>query len=356
MTLIASYVLNSHPIIIGDLLLTRNASGAEASTQIPSIRDINKELRGKREISVVGLRQKVNLVSENFCVAWTGSFIHAKSLIQSFREATQGQVISEEQYNDILNSVPLEDTHGVEMLTYHYDVEKNRFSRRNLNMPHFELGQAVDVQVGGTGTAGFIEQFEHFQDFNIVGEANHLAQAVGQTLALCNAFWGLETLIGGGVGDGWGGGFETVYFSKGRFHKLSNVLYLYWEARQLEGDGFDLRFRSRLMKVDYQNENMLIRMSDGDEGEMTDSLFVVSPMFTIPTREEVDIPDYTYEWLNSFVRLQLLDGSYEYLSTVNRYGGTFRPVVIESTPKMYEMAFHDSYLSQILNSIREKIS
>lgn len=356
MTLIASYVLHGHPVIIGDLLLTRGVSDIESTTQIPSVRDINKELHRKREVSVVGLRQKVNLIGGNFCVAWAGSYIHARSIIQHFYDSTGGRDISEDHYNDILNSVPLEDLRNVEMLTYHYDAERERFSRRNLNLPHFELGKAVDIQVGGSGTSEFIQQFEQVQSLEPVGEANALAKAVAQTQVLCNSFWGLETLHGGGVGDGWGGGFETVYFNNGRFQKLSNILYLYWEAQQLEDGDIDLCFRPRLMKTDYQDKNLLIRLSDSDEEEISESIFVVSPMFETSVKQEVTIPDYSYEWLNSFVRLELIDGTFEYLSTVHRYGGAFRPLVVRSTNRAYEIVFDEGYSKQIFKAVKNKLA
>ena len=110
------------------------------------------------------------------------------------------------------------------------------------------------------------------------------------------------------------------------------------------------------MKVDYYKTQMRIFLSDGTHGDMRDSLFMVSPMFDTATDMDVTVPDNSYEWLNSFVRLELLDGSVDFLSSVNRFGGDFRPVKIQTTQKAHEMAFHDSYAKQLTNAITAKLA
>lgn len=356
MTLIASFVLHGCPIVIGDVLLSRKAANHGVDIQIPAVPDINPKLADNHKISIAGLRQKVNLISDNFCVAWTGSYIQARAHIRYLREETQGQIINERRYNEILNAYPVEDMSDLELLTYHYDHDKKRFSRRNRNLPHFELGRAVDIQVGGSGIEEFVPQFLAMEETAFTGVANPLAQAVGHAAVLCNSFWGMETFHGGGLGHGWGGGFEIAYFRRGRFEKLSNILYLYWEARQLAQGGFELVLLPRFMKVDYIGAPMRIFLSDGSGGEFKDSVFVVGPMFDDVTKVDATVRDFSYEWLNSFVRLELADGSVEFLSSINRFGREFRPVKIRTTPSTYKMAYHDSYIKQLTDAIATKLA
>lgn len=356
MTLIASFVLHGCPVVIGDLLLSRRSANHAVDIQVPAVLDINPKLADSHKISVAGLRQKVNLISDNFCVAWTGSYIQARAHMRYLREETQGQIINEERYNEILDAYPVEDMRDLEVLTYLYDHDKKRFSRRNRNLPHFELGLAVDVQLGGSGTEEFVRQFPSMEEAAFSGEAHPLSQAVGRAAMLCNSFWGMEAFLGGGLGQGWGGGFEIAFFRRGKFEKLSNILYFYWEARQLPQGGFELELLPRFMKVDYIGTQMRIFLSDGSGGEFKDSVFVVGPMFDDATNVDATMRVISYEWLNSFVRVELVDGSAEFLSTVNRFGGEFRPVRIQTAANTYEMAFHDGYVQQLTNAIAARLA
>ncbi len=110
------------------------------------------------------------------------------------------------------------------------------------------------------------------------------------------------------------------------------------------------------MKVDYHEAHMRIFCSDGASGENKDSLFCVNPIFETVSCVASTILDISYEWLNSFIRLELKDGSVEYLSSVNRFGGEFRPVIIQTKPNVYEMSFHESYAKQLSDAISVKLA
>ena len=81
MTLIAAQVINGIPIILGDLLLTRERGGNSPNVNcIPTIKRANEHLSSHGEMRIVGLSQKINIVSKNVCIAWSGAKYQASSV------------------------------------------------------------------------------------------------------------------------------------------------------------------------------------------------------------------------------------------------------------------------------------
>jgi hypothetical protein len=85
MTMIARLRRNGVPLYLGDLLITREGGGFE-TIDIPTVADVNAKLPSGVARSVVGLAQKLNLISDRLVVAWAGNLLQARSLIREIAE------------------------------------------------------------------------------------------------------------------------------------------------------------------------------------------------------------------------------------------------------------------------------
>ena len=85
MTMIARLTRNGVPLYLGDLLMTRDGRGSE-KIDIPTVADVNAKFPPEVARSVVGLAQKLNLISDRLVVAWAGNLLQARSLIREIAE------------------------------------------------------------------------------------------------------------------------------------------------------------------------------------------------------------------------------------------------------------------------------
>ncbi len=84
MTIVSAFNVGKNPVVVGDLLL----SGPERSEQsmgIPVVGDITQVFPVGSGWSIVGLRQKVNLVAPNCVIAWADSQLGASIVIKELR-------------------------------------------------------------------------------------------------------------------------------------------------------------------------------------------------------------------------------------------------------------------------------
>jgi hypothetical protein len=84
MTLISAFKIGVCPVVVGDLLLS-GPERLEGETSIPVIGNITRVFPQGSGWSIVGLRQKVNLIAENCVVAWSDSQLAATIIIKELR-------------------------------------------------------------------------------------------------------------------------------------------------------------------------------------------------------------------------------------------------------------------------------
>ena len=118
MTLIAAFVEDGCPILMGDLLTS--APGTSSLGNLPIWRrpDLNIEVEGG--LRLTGLAQKVVIVSDRLCLAWTGPVHLADSLLRYLREAELANPAG--SLVEVFQAYPLRDYGDLEMVAFAYEV------------------------------------------------------------------------------------------------------------------------------------------------------------------------------------------------------------------------------------------
>ena len=104
MTLIAGINIYGFPLIIGDLLVTRDKSGGE-NVSIPHTRRINSKLPLDARFSVSGLRQKINILSEQLAFAVAGDANQAHDFLETMRNCSFEQDLSFDRLTRNLSAI-----------------------------------------------------------------------------------------------------------------------------------------------------------------------------------------------------------------------------------------------------------
>lgn len=355
MTLIAAMCVNKIPIILGDLLISRETmEGDLPDVSIPSRHQVNTYLSKDSQLQVTGLSQKVNIISENFCIAWTGKKHQARSLIRHLHKQCGGRTVTLEEFEALLDQYPIEDMTGLESIAYLYDYESRSFWRKNRNMPMFELGDLKDIQVGGSGTSTFIQTIENIMDGDIEGDYTSLEESLVRVMGFTSAAFGNQVMSGSGIVDGWGGGFEIAYICGRRFEKVSDIMHLFWSIRELDEGGYEAENIPLFIKSSYQGERLRILVCDWSQGSGGERLYVVDPLFDIDKSIPIEVPDTDYRWLINFVHCKLKNNSEGFLTHVSRFGTDFRPIKIEAKDDRFEMRFENDFMEKLFKGAIER--
>src|SRR5262249_5218892 len=115
MTMIARIIRDRVPIYLGDLLLSGEGNG-NRDLDIPAIAKINARLPGGTSRSVIGLTQKLNLISDRLVVAWAGNVLQARLLIREISEAVAGGASTWQEVGHVLQQTPESDRNDVSLI------------------------------------------------------------------------------------------------------------------------------------------------------------------------------------------------------------------------------------------------
>ncbi|TLS77265.1 hypothetical protein FE236_03735 [Mariprofundus erugo] len=352
MTLIAAMRINEIPIILGDLLISRETMGdSPPNVSIPSRHQVNSFLGRNSELQIVGLSQKVNIIAENFCLAWTGRKYQARSLIRHLHEQCRGRRVTVRQFSELLDQYPADQMSDLQCIAYLYDVETRGFWTKERMMPMFSLDGLEGVQVGGSGTERFIQTIESIMEGNIEGEYTSLEESLGRVMSFTSMAFGNQVMNGEGIEKGWGGGFEVAYLHGQYFEKLSDVMYLFWTVEELNDGVLAIEGFPQFIKSSYQGDRLRILVCDWSPDSGVDRLYVVDPLFDIDKSVPVEIPNTDYKWLINFFYCKPSTNLHGFAAAVNRFGSGYRPIQIEVKTDRYEIKYSTEFIENLFKQV-----
>lgn len=286
MTLITGYRLKQGAFLQADILLTAPKTTRRCPSPIPSFSPDG----GKTSLSaptVAGLCQKILIVNKNFAVAFAGSVASIQdavrlidSLLAQSPDLTgkgfTDALLSDEQLKDAqLCAVALSVDGDSILITSHR-------AEIGVSNEHFKL------LVGGSGSQYAIQHFEQYpsnafdvswEDIVVHGTCMALHQFAGHLIDEFENKFESES-----INDLFGGGYEIVAYHGGRFHKISDVVYLYAEA-EVDTDGIlQVELPKFLLKSTYCGDCLKIRSMefDCDENDnltsRNDRTFSIAPI------------------------------------------------------------------------------
>jgi hypothetical protein len=308
MTLIVSFESQQVPFLLGDLLLTsKTASKLTAST--PLVRQPSKP-DGKPDTvnSVTGLCQKVMIIHPHVCLAWTGSFLHAVYLANNLRAYCLGKDrIDREDFHRAVNAFPKRDNLDFIIYSWH-GVAFGCLS----NLPPFELDGLHELRIGGSGTEHFFQLIASLGSGTDTSWQEQGMHALGQaSIASAQQFF-----EGVGLTEGWGGGFEMVYFDyrRSEFSKLGPICWLFWDCEEdQEPNRYSIKLRSKFHYQYCENEFTLIWVQE-DNG----LLYRVAPPGNYELTK-LDRPKHFDPWfVASLIQIKTLDGKIEFGTQIEK--------------------------------------
>ena len=352
MTLIAAFTVNNIPVILGDIMISNPVHGGDAEVSIPSVGNVNKIVSGHTDLRIVSLIQKVNLVSEQVCIAWAGSLVHAKLFLKYMRSHCKDKRLSLDEYNMIIDGYPGEDLGDISVISYFHDGLV--FGRRYLNAPLFDLDGFTDLQAAGSGTPAFVKSLEDLAGSRLSGETSLLADAIRPAISFTTHAFGSQIVTGEGAIEGWGGAFEIAYPVSDRFVKISDVLHLTWIVHDSEDGQISGECIQYFVKTTYKGERMIVFVADFREESKGDSLYIVEPVYGLDDVPTIEPLTMEYTWLANHFYCDT--GERPCYSRVDYFGSEERPIEIRLNGREASLVFEEAYLKKLFAAVNASAS
>jgi hypothetical protein len=296
MTLIAGYIINSCPVLLGDVLVS-NPKGKGESISTPTWHEAEEAQQGP--LQIVRMVQKVNIVHDHACFAWAGSYLQARVFATALRAHLEVNDLDEAKMNEFFKSFDKSDYDDFVCIIY--TLDKGILKRYHLNADEYPL-DGVMVQTGGTGQGHFIEAVEYF--FKPAEEGDTRAETViAPGLSYIASALGEQIFTGWGLGEGWGGAFELAYYSHGKFHKIDDVLYVFWTGK--EGTN-SLDYFPYLVKTNYFGDTFVVKVIDNSIEAPQTRIYNISPLGM--KDEAQHNPPMTFTYLINYIMIEKKDG------------------------------------------------
>ena len=290
MTLVASFSVRGHPVLIGDIMVSQPADDRDYGPfHIPTHSDVNKFAPKLSGWVVSGLVQKVAVLSDRLVIAWAGSAISAQALTNdllgeerhdSFEHIERklyewGHETGFDLYVTGLY-IPERSAEVTQIIQFGWDSETG------LGSNHVEVNGYEDCYYGGTGGDAFLKTISACRVKPGQG-SSPFENALLLSLSHLGMLAGDQMLKGKGIQELFGGAFECATFLQGRLQKVSDISYHLWHA-QLNGSGKTTVGMHATFKIGYFEDYLLIRkLSYGgkeDRGLVVgDELYVIRPPY-----------------------------------------------------------------------------
>lgn len=292
MTLVASLSPFGCPLMLGDILIT-GRPGPETRVKLPTVGEVH--LVDDSVIDqgrVAWLAQKISVITDTLVVGWAGDYRAAKRIISVMRAHRWSNQLTCEEVQQCLATTEYDDQASVALVGIF--AHDRGFGEFGLNAPKHHMPFFERSRIIGSGRTAFVQMAERIYDCEV--ETNSAsgdgtfswANALGITLGTTAGLIGEEINRGGGLSDGFGGGFEVIAFQNNKFAKVDDIIYCLWYVSSYDERGLSIAPHSAFLKIKYHGDILVIRRAGfTNQTQMIDDLFVIGPMGRRPKEDEI---------------------------------------------------------------------
>lgn len=221
MTLISMINGFGFPILISDRAISQK--GSSQSILLPSTNS-----KTTCPTPVIGFNVKTIIVQDILCVGFAGNLSVIESWVSEIKDYFLHRAVTMESLENLLET--LEDSPGSSIIfaiggpefsgnttaVYHAGNWISNDSKENLRI--LSCGSGAE-----TFTSHFVEQAAYLDESEI--NAKFCQQRV---LSICISFLNHERKATSLLRNGWGGGFDLVYYENGKFQRLNELTFAFY--------------------------------------------------------------------------------------------------------------------------------
>ena len=214
MTLIAGFKMVDCPILMGDILLSNNLETAKELT-IPTVGKIFSDSLKNGIYQPSAFSQKVNLLSPQLALAWSGNLGQAKEFMGQVIGAKIHKDPSREAIIEIFNDLTLDDLCIIGLLR----DDKNKPILFDINCERVDVRDSEFrwFKAGGSGYSRLQDTVSNMGSRHSSGTVNQFEYGVAATIQISTNLLSTELRTGFTLHELFGAGYEIL-------HPLSNGL------------------------------------------------------------------------------------------------------------------------------------
>jgi hypothetical protein len=356
MTVIIGLTIGNAPALLGDALVT-SSSPSEARLTIPTLENANEYFGSTLYAHVPKLRQKVNILSDKVIVSWSGSYLHAHSLLREISEQlARGEDV--ECAANIIRAMPETEKTELSVIAFVRGPEKTTFIWNGATW-HFDstiFSKLVGAGSGAQDMASLIRRLERSL-LRVNEDLPDVSKVAMYGMLLGSQAVGLEYLTKENLLMSWGGIVETAIFNGGVARKVGEILYAFWECHK-QGNEAVLQLVPTFIKQEYQGDLLVTRTVSEKEAPR---VVVIPPLLSkhkAGDRIGIRAPRLSYDWLCSCVVVHNEDRPIDVFAQVGRNLDTHPISFVESQsifPYKYSLtsSVQRRYIEQMLVFVRD---
>lgn len=325
MTAVLRFTVRDHPTLVGDLLVSGPA-GTTRAPVLPTVKDAHAHITPASKYAPASVRQKIALLGDNLVIGWSGGLSNARTVIDEIRQKHFKTPFTMDALDIHLNGVSPAVWSNLGLLGFLRDSNGIAQFQRNAKeayTPHFGT-----VGLLGSGRAD-LERYvtgEMQIPRSLDREMNELDESLGFALELTGVSIGLEQLTGEQLTKHYGAGYEIASLMGGKFEKMGDVTYIYWQCLAHDGNPRVNKQPLRVYRYAYIDDMLVIRAFSFNPSEPNrDQLHFVCPVYRDPTPEEkswvanpatAPAPPLNATWLCNYILTAFPDGKMGVLTLV----------------------------------------
>ena len=371
MTIVASFSIDKHPVLIGDLLLS--AFNDEKNYQpfnIPTCEDVNRLVPKILWRLVTGLQSKIILLNSQLALSWSGSEIAARTVLKELRHSIIEDEFTIQNIHDFLDSI--NDLGKQELYLTGMALQKldngtatARFAwdhEKKWNSTIYRSDVFGEVYAGGSGGDDLITTLKNIGTKPKASrDTNSAEQAILMTLSVLGHLQGQQMRKSQGLTSMYGGGYELITLLDGKLKKIDDITYHFWEVTSWTKDDFTIRFHNTLKYLyfdDYLSIRKVQLFKQGKKSELKDEIFILpSYLHELSDKDKEDIrnnvvpPDLNSKFSVVYLHIPNDKSSDDVISLVHYTGNQQAAVQYEFKDDHVEIILSEELVKRISSNI-----
>lgn len=335
MTLIAGFVRDDCPILIGDVLISDQDESDKEFT-FPTVGKIGKRDLHNGSFSPSHLCQKVILVSPMLAICWANTKIYAKTFVKAIIEAkahnTPSYALLSDIYQDIRGQGSLSIIglfrNGTEMGVIDFDSWP-------VDPPYSGFNY---FKAAGSGYGSLLDTIPHLQQKITSGNPNRLENAIATAIQLNTSLLSKEIMSPASLHELFGVGYEIAYPLGRGLAKFSNLTYIFWTAEEVTTGAWVMQpFPFLTFNYSYVGDVLIIRAVRASSIPKSsscridsDELHAISPLHRFMNPEELtgySPASLNSEWICTTFLWKDCQGQVGAFSTFGHYMNQPAPII-----------------------------
>lgn len=219
MTLISVIYDHGYPLIVSDRAISQQ--GTSSSIILPTTNE-----KTIRPTPVTGFNVKTIIIQDVLCIGFSGIVSIIESLVSDIQDYFLHRAVTIEALNELL--IMLEYANECSVAYVFADNKHDQFViQRTGNWLLDQTRSNLDILSCGSGAREWNTQLLTSSSYLDDSEINPLF-CRQRALQACISFMAKERITARNLLDGWGGGFDIVYYENGKFQRLNDVAYAFY--------------------------------------------------------------------------------------------------------------------------------